>query len=43
MKAIVEQIDGVALKHLESMELVFMDFAYKLWIARMCILGGFCI
>jgi TBC1 domain family member 2 len=32
MKAIVEQIDGLALKHLESMDLLFMDFAYR-WIS----------
>lgn len=32
MKAIVEQIDGVALKHLESMDLIFMDFAYR-WVS----------
>lgn len=32
MKAIVEQQDNVTLQHLESMDLMFMDFAYR-WIS----------
>ena len=32
MKALVEQLDGAVLKHLESMDLIFMDFAYR-WIS----------
>lgn len=32
MKAIVEQQDGVVLKHLEAMDVGFMDFAYR-WIS----------
>ena len=32
MRAIVEQIDGAALRHLESMEIVFRDFAYR-WVS----------
>ena len=32
MKAIVEEVDYAALEHLESMELNFVDFAYR-WVS----------
>ena len=32
MKAVIEQVDADALVHLESMDLQFMDFAYR-WVA----------
>jgi hypothetical protein len=32
MKAVIEQVDSDALNHLESMDIIFMDFAYR-WVA----------
>ena len=32
MKAVIEQVDAEALQHLESMDIIFMDFAYR-WVA----------
>lgn len=32
MKAVIEQVDAEALSHLESMDIMFMDFAYR-WVA----------
>ena len=32
MKAVIEQVDPDALNHLESMDIIFMDFAYR-WVA----------
>ena len=32
MKALVEQLDCASLKHLESMDIIFMDFAYR-WVS----------
>jgi len=32
MKALVEQLDLASLKHLESMDIIFMDFAYR-WVS----------
>ncbi len=32
MKAVIEQCDPDALTHLEQMDIIFMDFAYR-WVA----------
>ena len=32
MKAVVEQVDAAVLEHLEQMDIIFMDFAYR-WIS----------
>ena len=32
MKAVIEQVDQESLAHLESMDIIFMDFAYR-WVA----------
>jgi len=32
MKAVVEQVDAAVLAHLESMDIIFMDFAYR-WVS----------
>ena len=32
MKAVIEQVDQESLAHHESMDIIFMDFAYR-WVA----------
>ena len=32
MKAVIEQVDVEALNHLDMMDIIFMDFAYR-WVA----------
>ena len=32
MKAVIEQVDPEALAHLDGLDIIFMDFAYR-WVA----------